>query len=526
MPANSQSVLILTPSGNDGKIASSVLQEAGIKAIPVREISELCQQIQIGCGAVVISEEALRDDAIGLLQQALQNQEAWSDLPVLLLTSSDVVRVTEIFSTGNISLLERPFSRLTFVRSVQVALRARLKQYQVRDLVSALEQAKNEAERANIAKSQFLANMSHEIRTPIGAIMGFIDLIKSSENNVTEKLNYVGVVERNSQQLLRLIDDILDLSKVEAGKMNVEQIQVDFQSFLSDFAALMQLKASEKSLAFKIHLDPTVPQYIATDPVRVKQILANLVGNAIKFTEKGGVQMSVAFQNSKLQFLVEDTGIGLSAAQAAKLFQPFVQADSSTTRKFGGTGLGLILSRHLARLLGGDLVLESSTPGFGSRFRAEIRPAEVVRTVPANLPVRENFVATSSSSVEASSLKGLKVLLVEDSRDNQVLIEHYLKKTGADVQVRSNGADGAKSALEDDFDLVLMDIQMPVMDGHEATRKLRSLSYKKPIIALTAHAMKGDRERFLASGMDGYITKPIQKREFWAAISSLLPKRR
>jgi hypothetical protein len=503
---NPVTVAVLAPVFNDSAIAVEVLNSAGISAVACGSLSELCECLNVGCGALIISEEAISDTGISQLQALLEKQDAWSDIPIILLTGNDIDRAIELFSrSGNISLLERPFSRLTLIRSVEVALRARQKQYEVRDLLRQLHRSKEEAERANLSKTQFLANMSHEIRTPIGAILGFTDLLKNPQNSQDENHNYMGIVERNSQQLLRLIDDILDLSKVEAGKMTFENIEFSLAEMLSDFNSIMSFKASEKGIAYNFNVHPNTPEFIISDPVRLKQILTNLVGNALKFTDKGYVELKVSYENGALKISVKDTGVGISKAQTKHLFQAFSQADTSTTRRFGGTGLGLILSRRLAESLGGTLSLAESAEGQGSTFYCEI-----TAEVPSHSKTME-VKATIPAEKAKTSLTNLKVLLVEDSPDNQMLISTYLKKEGAEITTANNGAIGIDLALKKDFDVVLMDIQMPVLDGYEAARKLRSSHYGKPIIALTAHAMKEERVKCLESGFTEFLTKPIQR---------------
>lgn len=521
----SQVVLVVTPSANDGDVAVQVLGNYDIKAIVCEGNDALARYNLQDFGAVIISEEALTYEAIDIVQASLKKQETWSDIPIILLTNADVITATEIFSqSGNISLLERPFSELTLIRSVEVALKARLKQYEVRDLLAALQRSKDDAERANLAKTEFLANMSHEIRTPIGAIMGFIDLIKNSDASPENQAKYMGIIDRNSQQLLRLIDDILDLSKVEAGKMTIEHLSFRLNEFLADFISNMNFKAAEKGLQFNVTLESAIPDRIITDPVRLRQILSNVVGNAIKFTDKGHIDMKISYQAPFINFIVKDTGIGLSKEQALKLFKPFTQADSSTTRKFGGTGLGLVLSRKLAETLGGGLHLESSTPNQGSSFVIQILP-EVPSDARLLGSQELKFAANKKDDVDMNqALKGLNILLVEDSPDNQFLIETYLQKTGARISIKSNGLDGSEAALKEDFDLILMDVQMPVMDGHEATQKLRRLKYSKPIIALTAHAMNEEKMKCFASGFNEYLTKPLQKGILLDVLKRYMPK--
>ncbi len=506
-----QLVLILSPTANDGRIAALTLQDAGIAAVECLDLEMLCNKIDEGCAAVVVAEESLKRDTLDCLQAQLNKQENWSDLPIILLTGDNVQRATELFSNAtNLSLLERPFSRLTFIRSVQVALRSREKQIEVRNLLNDLKKSKEDADKANLAKSHFLANMSHEIRTPIGAIMGFIDLLKSDRSTDEEKATYMTIIDRNSQQLLHLIDDILDLSKVEAGKLIVEKIPFKLTDLLADFGSIMTFKAAAKGIKFKTFIETLIPDEIISDPVRLRQILSNIVGNAIKFTSFGSVTMHVSFHNNSLDFLVVDTGVGLSENQISRLFQPFVQADTSTTRKYGGTGLGLVLSRSLAQSLGGNIRLMKSQPGLGSTFLIRLTPQLTNATIFVGQSAITLDHIFSTDRSEAARLQGLRILLVEDSPDNQILISTYLRKQGARVESALDGAEGVATASKKVFDVVLMDVQMPNMDGHEATKTLRALHYSRPIIALTAHAMNEERIRCFESGFTDFLTKPIQ----------------
>lgn len=376
-----------------------------------------------------------------------------------------------------------------------------------------LEQAVAIADKANTSKTQFLANMSHEIRTPLGAILGFLDLLKNPHSTPAEKNNYMVIVERNSQQLLSLIDDILDLSKVESGKMSIENFEFSFSDMLAEFTSHIMFKAQDKGIDFKFNVDSLIPDIICSDPVRLRQILSNIVGNALKFTEKGSVELSISYSDPVLSFKVFDTGVGITSDQAQRLFQPFIQANASTTRKFGGTGLGLILSRRLAEALGGKLELSASLEGAGSTFLIEVNSPLLLS---AKLVGKDKLSVITSKVVPCTSKKGLKllglkVLLVEDSADNQKLISMYLSTEGASIQAASDGASGVQMALDQDYDVILMDIQMPILDGHEATRKLRQLGYNKPIVALTAHAMKEERLKCVESGFSDFLTKPLQK---------------
>jgi signal transduction histidine kinase len=391
-------------------------------------------------------------------------------------------------------------------------------------LLEDLGRSKVEAERANASKTEFLAHMSHEIRTPIGAILGFSDLLKNPDNTAEENRGFMKVVERNSHLLLRLIDDILDLSKVEAGKTTIENIEFSLADVIADLISVMSLKAGEKRIDFRFKTKTKIPSVICADPYRLRQILNNVIGNAIKFTERGHVEMAVGFENETLRFTIQDTGVGITLAQEDRLFHPFSQADQSTTRKFGGTGLGLVLSRGLAEAMGGTVKLLEGDRGKGSTFQIDIHSRLVAgaKMIAADeVTLLEEQPTDKNRSAQV--LSGLKVLLIEDSPDNRMLIMLYLGKAGATVTPATNGAQGVELAMSEKFDVILMDIQMPILDGHQSTRKLRSLGYEKPIVALTAHAMKEEREKSKQSGFTEFLTKPIQRQVLIEILTRYVP---
>lgn len=379
-----------------------------------------------------------------------------------------------------------------------------------------LRAAKELAEAANTAKSAFLANMSHEIRTPLGAVMGFSELMLSNDQSASEKQKCVDAIKRNGKLLSNIINDILDLSKVEAGKLDVERIEVPLDEILTDINMLLDLEATEKGLRLTLGTEGKVPTRITTDPLRLRQILFNIVGNAIKFTDQGGISVTIRQQASddgkgRLAFIIKDSGRGITSDQSTRLFEPFAQADSSTTRRFGGTGLGLVLSKKLARSLGGDVILAESELGKGSSFVVTIDPGET-----ASSEVH-NFVPTKSvPEIKGEDapirLNSINILLVEDSLDNQLLISRMLRMSGANVETASNGREGVEKALTGKYSIILMDLQMPEMDGHAATQELRRQNYLGPIIALTAHAMAEERQRCVVSGFNSHLSKPINRK--------------
>jgi len=424
------------------------------------------------------------------------------------------------------------------LRSVMASEEERTSELRKREKELCLE--RDRAEAANVAKSEFLANMSHEIRTPMTAILGFTDLLANSDDEsltTQQRQEYISTIKRNGEHLLTIIDDILDLSKIEAGKMDVEKIAVSPEQVLLDVDSLMQVKARARGITLRTVVDTPIPQTIQSDPVRLKQILVNLVGNAIKFTENGDVTVHVSLDTTAanrpfLCLKVADAGIGLTPTQLGTLFGAFVQADASTTRKFGGTGLGLRISRSLTRLLGGEITV-SSVPGRGTSFTATILTGSLEGVKLVNSFSRFNLasekVIKGGPTESIRPLDGMRILLAEDGPDNQRLISHYLKKAGANVLIFENGrlaleamtVTGAiHGALAADpvCDLVLTDMQMPEMDGYAFAGHLRTKGWKGPIVAITAHAMSGDLEKCLAAGCDGYIAKPINGSEMLATM--------
>ena len=404
----------------------------------------------------------------------------------------------------------------------------------------ALQTARSSAEAATLSKSMFLANMSHEIRTPMTAILGFIDILSEEQTDPKERAFAVGAIQRNSAHLLTILNDILDLSKIEAGGMGVEIIPCSPLNIIQDIVESSQQLAQGKSLELFMELKSPVPKIIETDPTRLRQILINLIGNAIKFTEHGGVKIVVDLTSEKsgprvdqdasdappaairLQVQVLDTGIGINDAQRNKLFHPFTQADISTTRQFGGTGLGLTISRRLSRMLGGDIT-SSSEVGLGSVFTVEIGIGnasmdDMVSVLPQQsyASTESNLKITDSSNIQNMPAAQITVLVAEDGEDNQRLIIHHLSRAGMKVILANNGREAVDLAIAAQRqsrapEVILMDMQMPIMDGYEATAKLRELGWRGAIVAITAHAMRGDRERCTQVGCDDYLSKPIDR---------------
>ncbi len=486
---------------------------------------------------VILGEsEALR---ITRLIRSLEESSGQQAFPVIEVAAirRDQTSIDADISGGPIHVGDRPMMILTMrdISRRKETERATAEQArQLKQLNKELKAATQQADAANRAKSEFLANMSHEIRTPMTAILGFAEELSQPDLAPAEQAETVRTIRRNGEHLLAVINDILDLSKIEQDSLPIERARHNPVELLSEVTSMLRVRFDAKGLSLESEFVGEIPETIETDAMRLRQVLINLIGNAMKFTDSGGVRVVTKWQRTPdncIQFDIIDSGIGMTEQQIRELFKPFTQADASIARRFGGTGLGLYIARKLANLLGGDVHVAYSTPGAGTCIRAYVHcgPLEGV-AIRSGHDLCVNVVKPNPEDFSIPQEKiTCRVLLAEDGTDNQRLISHILQRAGATVTVVEDGKAAVDTALSANqlgapFDVILMDMQMPLMDGASAVRHLRRQAYAGPIIALTAHVMTGERERCLAAGCDDYVSKPIDRPALFKAIRKALKR--
>ncbi len=450
---------------------------------------------------------------------AIRERVTGKFVPILMVTGGDDVESVErAYQAGATDFTTKPINLAVLPHRLRYILRSALTQSQF--------QAARYATDAARSRSEFLANMSHEVRTPMTAILGYAEELMHAGDLTRippHRLHAIDAIKRNGAHLLRLIDDVLDLSKVEAGRLVVERVPFSPVQLLAEVSSIVLPQATRKDLMLSIEFRTSIPETIEGDPTRIRQVLINLLGNAVKFTHEGAIRLVVRHvdpADATLQFEVIDSGVGMARGDIARMFEPFMQGDTSTTRGYGGTGLGLAICKRLVELMGGVLEVESE-PGVGSTFRISLPIGSAKDATLIENPL-DVLYATDSTKIASggqlpAQLQDCRLLLAEDGPDNQRLLGLILRKAGAEVEFAENGRialERALKALEDGqhFDVILMDMQMPLLDGYEATRALREANYDWPIVALTAHAMPSDREKCYEAGCDDFLTKPVDKR--------------
>ncbi|HZG54448.1 MAG TPA: ATP-binding protein [Pyrinomonadaceae bacterium] len=534
-------VLLLAPTGKDAQLIAKVLGEAGVAAEACRDIHDFCEKFSAGAGAAFITEEALDAASLKCLVDALGEQPPWSDFPLVVLTSggSDAAPNLSLLKTladaGNVTLIERPTRIITLVSALHAALRARRRQYEVRGHLLAQQRTEEEralllaaAEAANRTKDEFLATMSHELRTPMTAILGWAQLLRSRTLNEADLERALEIVERNAQAQNKLIEDLLDISRIITGKLRLDVRPVDPAGVVGAVVDALRPTAEAKAIRLQALLDPQAGP-VSGDTDRLQQVVWNLLSNAIKFTPKGGrVQVRLERVDSHVEIIVSDSGKGISAEFLPHVFDRFRQADGTSTRKQGGLGLGLSIVRQLVELHGGTVSVESGGEGQGATFVVQLPQMIARRQEDAEAPLLRRHPTAGGEAVSFDcppSLKGLRVLVVDDEPDTRLLLRTVLERCGSEVTTAGSAEEALAAFAKSKPDILISDIGMPREDGYEFIVKLRAAEAvsggRVPAIALTAYARVEDRVRALNAGFQVHVPKPIEPIELLAVVASL-----
>jgi signal transduction histidine kinase len=538
-------ILILAPTGRDAEMTARFLTQAGLSSEVCEDIYALCREIQIGSGLVFLTGEALIGEALECLIEALSQQPTWSDPPFIVLTSGggetpvNADALETLSAAGNVTLIERPVRVMTLMSTVRSALRARRRQYEVRQYLDGearareererlltLEQAaRAEAEEASRLKDEFLATVSHELRTPLTAVLGWIHILRGKQLDAEAARRALEIIERNARSQNQLIEDLLDVSRIITGKLRLDVRPVNPASFIESAIEAVIPAAEAKGIQVQKTLDTEVSA-ISGDPGRLQQVVWNLLSNAIKFTPKGGrVQVNLERVNSHIEISVADSGNGIKREFLPFVFDRFRQADGTTSRQYGGLGLGLAIVRHLVELHGGTVKADSSGEGEGSIFTVKI-PLLPVYQREANSEQAEGIEMEVPPLIEyPDNLTGLEVLVVDDEADTLELIKVLLGQCGAKVTTARSAAEALKLLEKIRPDIIISDIGMPAEDGFEFIRKVRQLPPEKggkiPAVALTAYARAEDRLRVLRSGYQMHVSKPVELAELVAVVANM-----
>lgn len=505
---SSHRVLIFAPTGRDAELACAVLESAAIPAAACPDMTSFCRELEAGASAGILTEAALHPDRRAALVEMLATQPLWADFPLIVLaprSRGEDARIpleTALRELGNTTLLERPLHPESLLSAVRAALRARHRQYQSRELLERLEQAVDERDR-------FLATLSHELRNPLGAMHNAAHLIRRLVRHGSPMERPLTIVDRQITHLTRLIDDLLDVSRVTTGKIILAKDEVDLKGVIQQAVLQLESEFAQQGLYLLSALG-SLPLCVTGDAVRLEQVITNLLTNSLKYTPEGGrVEVSAGRDGDDVWVNVVDNGIGIDASTLPSIFDMFCQADRSLDRSKGGMGIGLTLAKNLVERHGGTIAARSAGLGHGSEFTVRLPVAEQssrAASVPARRPIPKHT--------------GQRVLLIEDNDDNRELMRELLEADGFRVEVARDGSEGVQRALESKPDVAIVDIGLPVLDGYEVARQVRAaLGSKIQLVALTGYGQPDDRDRTTEAGFDTHLTKPVALEDLEIALA-------
>ena len=514
-PAGPERVLVLAPTPKDAALTRAILTEGGLACEVCESPSAAAREIEAGAGVVLVTDDLIGNKEIGSLLAAIDAQPAWADIPVVMLSGSgaDSVaarRAMELF--GNVTVLERPVRVTTLVSSLRSAIRARRRQYEIRDQVTELQRAEAQLRDIDRRKDEFLATLAHELRNPLAPMRNALHILrmKGSDKAAIEQVR--GMMERQLAQMIRLIDDLLDISRITRGKLALRKERVDLAAIVADAVdtARPHIEASGHELQVTL---PTEPVYLDADPVRLAQVLSNLLNNAAKYTERGGKIWIVAeHREGHVELRVRDTGIGIPAESLSSIFEMFAQVDRSLEKSHGGLGIGLTLVKRLVEMHGGSVEVRSDGVGKGTEF--------VVRLPAARMPAQRGDTNTDAPTPSGTRFR---VLVADDNRDAAESMGMLLRIMGNEVRIVGDGAEALEEAAAFRPDLILLDIGMPRMNGYEAARRIREQHWGREmlLVAVSGWGQDEDKRRALEAGFDRHVTKPIEFANLQALLAGL-----
>lgn len=516
-------VLFLPPTRRDRDVTFDLLSKAGLHPCACSDPIRLAEEIRRGAGTVLLTEKIVTQPGASSVLLALKQQEAWSDLPVVMMlyhgTPSPGAKGF-VNALSNVTVIELPTSTATVVSSVQAALRARKRQYQIRELLESEQAARREGERANLIKDEFLATLSHELRTPLNAIFGWTQILKMKPSDVGQVREAISVIDRNVRMQTQLIEDLLDMSRIISGKINLDIMSVDIGDVIDAAIDAVLPAANAKKIRLHREIEHALP-HVNGDFNRLQQIVWNLITNAVKFTSaEGQVELRCQRVDACVEVSVTDSGEGIEPEFLPHLFERFSQADGSTTRRHGGLGLGLSIVKNLVELHGGTVHAMSPGLGFGSTFLVRL-PARVSPVPGEQLPNVHGDLASSSAGGDGKELSGVKILLIDDEVDARELMKRLLSDRGAIIVTSASAEEGNEQLIQFQPDIIISDIGMPRVDGYEFLKSVRERGCRVPAIALTAFARSEDRKRSMHAGYQAHLSKPVEPPELLATILRL-----